>query len=69
MARITNKFFRNGVDNQRQADFIVDLKRPDKFRLSTWSPDQKEEGLKWIKEQEKKFDAFKGHIIEFLNHK
>jgi hypothetical protein len=67
MARITGKFYRNGTDNQQAADIIVDLKRPDKFRLTTWSPEQKTEALKWMGAQEKIFEAFKSQIVESIN--
>lgn len=66
MARITGKFFRNGVDNQKRADLIVDLKRPDHRYLVAWSPEQKKEVLTWIRGQEKIFEAFKGQIIDSL---
>jgi hypothetical protein len=67
MARITGKFYRNGTDNQKAADIIVDLKRPNKFRLTTWSPEQKAEALKWICCQEEIFNAFKSQIVESIN--
>jgi hypothetical protein len=67
MARITGKFYRNGTDNQKAADIIVDLKRPNKFRLTTWSPEQKIEALRWMGAQEKIFEAFKSQIVESIN--
>lgn len=66
MARITGKFFRNGTDNQKVSDLIVDLKRPNKFRLKTWSPQQKKEVLEWICLQEKIFEKFKGEVIDAI---
>lgn len=66
MARITGKFYRNGPDKQKVSDLIVDLKRPDKFRISTWSPEQKKAVLEWICLQEKIFEGFKNEIIDSI---
>jgi len=66
MARSTHKFYHTGVDNQKKADFIFDLRRPGPKELKKWTPEQKENFSKYLGEIEKYFLGYINELKEWI---
>lgn len=67
MARITGKFYKNGVDNQKRADIILDLIRPDSKDVSKWTPEQKEKAKDFLLHIKEHFESFYKECSRLLN--
>lgn len=65
MARITKKFYRKGVDNQKVSDVIIDLRRPDDYISKHWTVEQKIFLKAFIADSESTFKAFIDELKEF----
>lgn len=58
MVQSKREFFRNGVDNQKRPDIVIDLKRMEAKKIDTWTPEQRDYAKKFIRETRRVFDAF-----------
>jgi hypothetical protein len=61
-----HQYYHNGVDNQKQADITIDLKRLDKKKISEWTPEQKKELQSFINRVDKIFAVFKNEILDAI---
>jgi len=63
MASTKHQYFNKGVNEQKRADITIDLRRPDKKQIATWTPQERKEVNEWLKMVEKVFKAFKEEIV------
>ena len=61
MIKIEHRFFRNGVDNQKNSDIRMILAAPESKRVATWTDEQKTKALSNLQIME---DFFTGFIDE-----
>jgi len=64
MTQIKHQFYRTGVDNQKKADIIIDLKRLDKEKMKEWTVEQKLFAKSFMNKMERQFEIFKNEILE-----
>lgn len=58
MVQSKSGFFSKGVENQIRPDIVIDLKRKDIKQIKKWNDYQRHEALKWLEEQEVRFNEF-----------
>lgn len=66
MARTTRKFFQKGIDKQRAASIIIDIRRPNSKEISKWTLSQKILALAFIKETRSTADAYFNELEKSL---
>jgi hypothetical protein len=52
------EFYRNGPDNQKSPDIVIDLVRPSFNDIEEWTPEQKKNALKILQIGKTTFDKF-----------
>lgn len=53
-----SKFYHKGINVQKSADIIIDLKRPDIEKLKAWSLSERITALAFLNEAKSKFESF-----------
>jgi len=66
MKNIVMRFFHKGVNSQKRADFIMDLRRPESKVINRWSLSEKIVALAFVEECESKFMDFKNELKKTL---
>ena len=58
MAQSKLEFFRNGVNDQKRPDIVIDLRRVSIKEMGKWTPEQKKEAIDVINRAENIFKTF-----------
>lgn len=58
MIQSKHEFFHQGVDTQKRADIVVDLKRIDNKKIAKWTPEHKQNLPEFIATCERVFASF-----------
>ncbi len=67
MRSIIMRFFRKGINVQKRADIIIDLRKPDSKIIHKWSLSQKLLALAFLEDCDNKFKDFKNDLKKTLN--
>lgn len=67
MQQIKLEFFKDGPDNQKRPDIVLDLRRANGKKISKFGPMDKENMRKFIEDMENSFKLFKGELLTFCN--
>lgn len=66
-AQSKREFFHKGVDQQKSADVIVDLRRPSSEQIKKWTLSQRIQLLAFLSDCRATFDAFEKELKDAAN--
>lgn len=66
MPSFASRYFHKGVNLQKKADILIDLRRPDSKKIKNWTVEQKLLATAWLNDIKSKFADFENELLKTL---